>query len=286
MGSIVLRPDLDLRFAQGKNYSQPVRLTSSAATTAAAGPSGFNSVQVFLNTLGTTFFTTLIDIPFRPGVTAPMRLMTAMQSPGVARTLYLARLYKIGTVALTATGNQLTHDAATFPVLRSVFGQASTAVPLMPILFITTATTTTAAVIRLATAADGTGYTNQDGTAIRGIFNFTLPNAATTLSSGFVLVLENGDSAVRDISQVRVVTSAAAGAASVYGAELLAPLSTPLAGLSTTIDTVYGGVSMVDLTPAVATSGTASSLLVVLSFGSVAASTVLSGEISAVGDTP
>lgn len=285
MGSLILRSDIEQRMAGGKILSMQFRQTSSAATTAALATSGHHTVQIFSNTIGTTFMSTLVGIPPTNKPPGPTRLLHAMAVQNAPRTTYLARLYTIGTVALNATGNQLTHDAATFPVLRPRFGVANSAVPLVPMIFITTATTTTAAVIRLATAADGVGYVNQDGTSVRSVFNFTMPAGATALSSGFVFVLNSGDSAVRDISQVRVVTAAAAGAATVYGAELLAPVSTIVAGLTTTIDVLFGGLSMTDLTPATATAGTATSILTLISFGTSTASGTASGEILAVLDT-
>jgi hypothetical protein len=186
--------------------------------------------------------------------------------------VFLAWLYEIGTLILFSGGGSagFTHHAATFPVLRRIYGADNRPVPLIPLLYLTAATSTVAPEIRLRTAAGGAGYINQDGVPVVGTKIFTFPAATTNARSGFVLRLEDGDSAVHDISAIEIVTFSGAGTAVVFGAELLCPLGSaiPQPYLA---DTLFAGPVLNSLTPAVATSGTAGATLALVCIGTTAA---------------
>jgi len=198
---------------------------------------------------------------------------------------YLARLYRIGGVSLTATGNRFTHDAATFPLTRTNMGTTSN-VNLIPMAYVTTALTTTAGAFILKDSGGTAGYTNQAGSNIVGTKTFTFPSATTAAGSGYMLRLEDGDSAVQDIIQVNVTTSSAAGAFDIYGAEVLALISTP--ATSNTVlshhDALYGSLMMRDINPATPTSGSVTSYLAVLPLGNAATTATSPTLIMGVND--
>lgn len=260
------------RQASGHGVQGMYFTSTTGTTTAAAAASGFLTAQLRWNNLGTSLPTTRQSLPLPAGLTGPVMANLAHSGMSAAvRGLYLAILYQIGTVNLAATGNQLTHHAATFPILRTIFGVANTPVPLIPVLYLTASTATTAPAFRLRTATDTAGYVNQDGTSVIGAKTFTMPAAATAVQSAFILRLEDGDSAVRDITQVRVDTAGSAGAGQLFGAELIAPLGYHVAGLSYSADLALSGLSLPNIRPGVASSGTAAVEFAVLSLGATSA---------------
>lgn len=269
MSAFTTRADIMQKLASGLGYTTAFQVTSGAtSTTAAAAASGFFTTRLLLNTLGSTIPTTLQGVPIPPSPPASLHVLGAMLSSSVAWAAWLCRLYVIGTVDLTATGDKLTHDAATFPVLRTQFGVASSPVSLLPVFYLTTATTIVAPVFRLRTAAGASGYTNQAGGSIVGSRTMTLPNVSTTINSAFVMRLEQGDSGVQDITKVEVTTAGTTGAGTMFGVELLVPISGGVTGSTWQSNVFTNGLHMADLAPAVATSGTVTSYLGVISFAS------------------
>lgn len=259
------------KIGKGEGFSMiNLQLSSGTTTTAAAAASGFITTQLHFNGIGTARPSTLVGLPLPPVLPNSLNFVFGQAGLNSSnRGMYLAWIYKIGTLNLAATGNQFTHDAATFPILRTQFGVASQALTLIPILMITVATTTTAAILRLRNnSGPAAGYNNQDGTGTIGTIDFTLPNVATTVDSGFILRLEDGDSGVQNITQIDITTAAAVGTADVWGAELICPFGEILP-LPFTMDAMTGGLSMADFAPGVATSGTATAYLVVVGIGSV-----------------
>jgi hypothetical protein len=193
-------------------------------------------------------------------------MMEAYLARSTSTNLFLAWVYTIGTLNLAATGDQFTHDAATFPLLRTEFGEASKAITLLPAIYITTATTVTAAVFSMKTNAGGTGYTDQDGNTTVANVLMTLPAAATAVQSSYLFRLNSGDSGVRDINQIDVDTAASAGAATIFGVEIIADICNypGQGGLS---NVLVNGLRLSELKPAVATSGTATAVLALVALG-------------------
>jgi len=266
--SITNRNDIFTNIGKGLGVtSQYFTLGNGSSTTGAAAASGFHTVQLIFNNLGTTIPGTLVGFPLPPAPTNQILGVYGQLSGLVSRCNYLVRLYQLGTLDLTATGDKFTHDGTTFPVTRTQFGAATQALGLVPIVYITTATTTTPAVFRLRTAGGAAGYTNQDGNTVIGTKTMTLPAAATAINSAFIMRLEDGDSAVQDITKIEVTTAASAGAATIFGAEILMQLET-LNATATTYDALFGGLGMNDLTPAAKTGGSAlTSYLAIMSIG-------------------
>ena len=140
--------------AQGKGYFMPITSVLGTTGTAGAAASGFFTVQLRPNSIGTTLPSTLRSYS-SPTCSEEMYAMLScygISSTSATMGSYLAIAYKIGTLDMTATGDKFTHDAATFPILRTKFGAASQPINLIPVVFITTATATTAPVFRLRTA--------------------------------------------------------------------------------------------------------------------------------------
>lgn len=261
--SITGRADIIRNMAKGYGFLSSYQSVGPGATTTTASTGSNNyTLQLFFNFTGTTLPGTLVGFPLPPALTSNLFLVMSHANNTTGRCgLCLVYLYKIGTVDLTGTGDKFTHDAATFPLLRTQFGVTSQPITLIPIVNITTATTVSAATFILKTVAGGAGYVNQDGSSIVGTTTFTFPSATTAINSAFLPRLESGDSGIRDIAAVDVTGLSVLGAADIWGMEILAPISQmgdqPV-GLQ---DAVFGGLSMVDLAPAVATSGTVTSKL-------------------------
>ncbi len=94
--------------------------------------------------------------------------------------------------------------------------------------------------------------------------------------------LEEGDSAVQDVTKIDVQTAGSAGAATIWGMEILAIVNAITAS-SGFHDSLVGGLHLQDLKPAAATSGSLTSYLVnfTLSSNSLSPLTVLWGASNA-----
>ncbi len=261
--AINTRNDVFTQRAKGYGFHTPLISSALNPATSATNGSGFFTARIAVNLVGTTLPSTIQDFPLPTSLANP--LMTALGVLGANINAYwLARIYKIGTLVLSATGNQFTHDAATFPVTRTQLGQASQPVTLLPYLLLTAATATTAPQFQLKTNAGGAGYVNQDGTSVVGTNTFTFPASATLNGSGFIIPVEQGDSGLQDITQINVSVAGTAGTAAIYGLELLMPLGMPSNDpMAAVCDPLTGGLGLVDLKPAVATTGTVTTNLVI-----------------------
>jgi hypothetical protein len=259
--TLATRIDFLKNMARGKGAMSMLHNAASTTATAASFTAGGFSLQLVLGQVGTTLpgtFKGMIIPPVTDRVAGGFEFGTAS-----SRASCLAFIYKIGTVNLAATGNQLTHVTPTFPLTRRIYGVNTQPISLIPV--ITTATATTQAVLRLETAAGGNGYVNQGGTSVVGNRSLTLPAAVTAVNSCYPFMLNDGDCGVRDILQVRVTAAASAGAAGLWGIEPLLPTYY----LGSSMSYAEGLISAVlaDLGPAVATSGTVESHLAVVTFG-------------------
>jgi hypothetical protein len=137
-------------------------------------------------------------------------ILTFGAASSVSCSLMLVdRLCGVGSIVLTPTGNK-TINSLTLP--RYASGQNVEAW-----LEVTTATTTTPAVLSI------NSYTNEAGVAARVGTTVTMPAAATVLRHMERFPLQAGDKGVRAVSTVNVATAAAAGQIAVI---LLRPLVT------------------------------------------------------------
>lgn len=253
--------------AQGKGFQAQARMAGSSVTLATS-TSNYITVNLYFNLVGSTIPTTLVGLQLPPSLPNELLLthITAFFNTTGARGACLVRLYKVGTLNLAVTGDQFTHDAATFPITETKFTETLKPKNLIPILYVTTATTVTAPIITLKTAAGGAGYTDQDGNNVVGTRTFTFPAAATLAGSGYILRTEDEDSGVRNISAIQVNTAASAGAATIFLMENLGVLNAPSGGAGCTLDSMFGGLRMQDLKEAPSTAGTPTSYLGVATF--------------------
>jgi len=246
---------------QGKGVATPYITILTGTITASTAASGNMDGGLSSNNIGTTLTGTMRSIPI-PATGAPTRMMMNVQDPyNSIHPGFLAFFYKIGTLDLTATGDKFTHDTATFPITRTLYGQATQPLDLIPLVQISTATTTTAAVFTIKNAGNTTGYVNASGSTVVGTNAMTLPAAATKLNTTLLMLLNAGDTGVRDITSINVGTSAAAGAATIWGMEIISPLGAPTASFSMLHDSITGGINLANLQPGAATTGTATSFL-------------------------
>lgn len=255
------RADIMTKLAQGKGALSFTKSPAGVNVTAAAAASGYFSAQLRGNELTSTLPGTIDGWPLAPSLPDTIGLVSAgaLQTNGSGGQ-FLCWIYKFGTLNLAATGDQFTHDAATFPILRPEFGTSGPLL-LIPLVQITTATATTPPVFRLRTAGGAAGYVDQDGNSVIGTKTMTMPAAATVAGSTYIFRLEEEDSAVRDITNIEVTTAGTTGAATVWGMEILT--SQHVLGVFEVLghDRLFGGLGHSDLTPGVATSGTATAYL-------------------------
>lgn len=279
MGRLTDAATIQSLMARGKGAVIPF-VTNSSSITAVGAAGGYLNPNIAWNSVGTTLGSTYVGIPLPPG-TNPLRLVD--YTCWVSNGGWLVNLYHVGTLDLTATGDKLTRDSWTAPLSRNIMG-SSTPLNLVPIVVVRTPTATTAPVIRLRTAAGGAGYVNQDGNSVVGAKTITFPSATTTAGAVMVFRLEDGDSGVRDISAIEVVTAASAGNADVYLMEMIAVQGGEFAAGGSIHDKVFSGLELPDLRPAAPASGSVSSYLVNCNFSNGASTNY--GTIIAVEDTP
>lgn len=267
-----------------KGFYIPAYLAAQGAGTAAGATSGFFNMQPLFNRIGSTLPTTLVGSPYLPTPDDSTVLAQAYGYGSQARGMWLGWVYLIGTLNLATTGNAFTHNAATFPVLRTRMGEASKPVPLWPFIYLTVATTVTAPVFRIRNGALTQGYVNQAGVTVVGTKQWTAPAAATAIQSGLMLSLEEGDYAVRDIQQIELSIAASAGAANVYGFEPICPMysgsANPLMG---GIDALGEFLNPTDIRPAVATSGTVAAYLAMMPVQSASGAQMTEGWTDILG---
>lgn len=274
--TIASRDELIKNIAKGKAQTiLGFGNSSSSGTTASNAAAGHFMLNLIFNFVGTTVPTTLVGLPESTSTDELLQLLHFQGCDLTTRGSGFCRLYRIGTLNLAATGDQFTHDAAvTYPLLRTQYGAASQPIDLLPVLYVTTATTGTAPIIRMRTNAGGTGYVDQDGNNVVGAKTVTFTSATTTISAGLMLRMEQGDSGVRDIAAIEVTTAGSAGAATIFGMELLAPAPTLINQFATTYDGLFGGFGLNNIRPAAPTAGTVTSYLAYYSGGTAANTTI------------
>lgn len=267
------RFDVFKNSAAGKGYFIPTVLSVGSTSTSAAAASGFHTVRLCFNSIGSTVPGTLVGIPLPPSLPSALHATSFFHTTSSAKSGYFCNIYKLGTLNLASTGDQFTHDAATYPVLRTIYGESNKPLTLIPLIYITTATATTAPIFRLRTNAGAAGYVDQDGNSTVGTISHTLPSTTTSAESAFILRLESGDSGIRDISAIEVTTAGTAGAADVYGLEIIGVYCNMNNAIPSVHDKLFGGMNYIDIAPAVATSGTADCKMGTIVMGNTSAAT-------------
>lgn len=248
--------------AKGLGVRFPIFSTGTTGTLAAAG-SGFINGCLLFNAIGSTTPVTLVGFPFPSGLSNELYPSYKHYQNGIAggRSVYQCILYKLGTLDLANAAatpyDGFTHNANfTGPITRTICGQ-STNVQMVPVFYLTVITATSApAFILQATTGPGNGYKNQANSNVIGTKTFTLPSATTAAASTYILRLEDGDSAITDMTQISVTTkSTGTAAATIFGAEFLM-CSTSDTGISGISDPMFGGLCMSDMNVGTPTTGT------------------------------
>lgn len=248
--------------ASGKAVDTSYATDDSTNGTAAVGASGFMLSKFQWNILGTTRYTTLKGLPVPAGLTSPLRLVNAVYGGNRLGTANISTIYKVGTLVFTSTGNQFTHDAATFPVNKKQMG-TSAAINGKLMMIITTATSTTAPIMTI-------NYTNQAGASITGTRTWTAPATTTAVAGVYQLPLEEGDTGAQDLASINISVASSAGAATIYLMEehiLLAGGAG--AGINATRSPAIDSFSVPNLTPGTATSGTVVAEIMPVTMGSI-----------------
>lgn len=258
LGSTTALADIANLEAQGKGVRLFSVGISSGGTTAATSASGNMNQMLHYNSIGTTLYSALQDIPIQGGLTSsPLRLKNFEISANRGSATMLVRAYKIGTVNL-ATGT-FTHDAATFPINKTQMA-SSQALDLIPIIQITTAPATTAPAFTFT-------YTNQSDASIVGSTTNTLPSATAAVGSCYMMRLETGDNCIHDITAMSFSATGSAGAATIWGIEPFGQAVNITSASTGAKNCLLKGISIPNINPGTATSGTASTQLVPMSVG-------------------
>lgn len=258
---VAVLDDILKQQARGKYVMRIGQSATAQSISAANANCGFISVGFVGNTIGTTLPNTFGEFLAPAGIASDLWSVASLDGFSSSfRGWMFARIYKVGTVVLTATGNQFTHDSATFPLLRSEFGASNRPQALWAVIQVTTALSTTAAALTM-------DYVDQDGNSVTGTRTFTFPAVTTGQGSVYFLPLEQGDWAVRDVTAINITTASAAGAATVWLMEQLEPTYNVFAA-SLTADYVSGhGLAVTNQNPATATTGTVTTSAVCSIFG-------------------
>jgi hypothetical protein len=231
---------------------------TSVTTTAATSTSGNISFQLL--PLSTTTFTgTLADANY---CGATDQLMQSLEYANTAGTNGgVARIYKVGTATLGSIGSTFTHVSGTFPLTRTVMGQANAAVSFIPFVRVNAT---------LGTAPEFTiDYIANDGTAMTGTLTTELP-ASAVAGSCFFLRLEDQGSAAQDITDLIVSTTSTAGSLEIYMMELMTHGQDVVVGASI-YDTIVGsGGRFTVMVPADPTAGTIDSWMVLVNYSTIA----------------
>jgi hypothetical protein len=261
--TIIRLDEMDRLIDEGKACEITQASIATSAGTAPIAATGNLGGIFFPEAVGSTLWSTIVKPRIPSG---NFRFHSAHLGSTRGLTYMIARLHKMGTINLAATGACFTADAGVFPVLRTEMGQASKPQILTPMILVTTATTVTAPILKM-------NYDNQDGTSRTGTIQTTFPAAATALGTMLMPRLEVGDSGIQKINGIQVDTAASAGAANMYGLEPLDLISIFAANVPASAS-CRRGYNPAPLEEPVPTSGTLDSYIGIIALGSVAATTI------------
>ncbi len=252
MAAVTTAADIKLRVWDGKGLQALWLPASNGSLTAATATSGHFSNSFNPNSIGSTLPGTIVGFQL-PNTTDDLRALFVEGNHAAADGMWLARFYRFGTGALSTTGDRLTHDSTFTRLRRTVFGTANTNIPLIPVIYITAATATTAPTYTVT-------YVDQDGNSVTSPNN-VCPAAVTAAQGLYNIIMNENDHAVLDITQLNVSVAATAGTFSLYGVELIAPINTLNVGAHSYADLLYGGMGLNWLQPATPDSGVVTSAL-------------------------
>lgn len=199
MGTVLNSIDNMLSQAQAKGIMSRLFIDRvGAATTAANTTSGYVTAQRY---------PTSITLPssFGSGVTGIVFPYVRMAQEDTSQSLICCLEYSLGT--LTVSGNSFA-DGVAMPT-KTIRGVSITTSAEIPMVVVTTSLTATTPVLTI-TYTDQDGNTNQTAT-------MTLPTNSL-INSAFLITphLANGDTGIRDITNISISTGSA-GVLKIYG---------------------------------------------------------------------
>lgn len=258
--------------AAGKYTIRTTTGIASNTNTNANANSGYTNLNLGANQYNTTFPNTIGSVD-GANVSSELLFFNLTSSGLSNRNGGIGRIYKVGTCNFTALGDCFTHDAATFPLLRTEMGVSNAPQAFIPILQMSATTSGTIIQFQIRNSTSTTGYVNQNGTTVVGTKTFILPSATTTSGSTFFLRLNDGDYACRDIQQITCTVAGTTGLANIWLVEDLGIGQSGITGPGIT-DHLYGsGLRLTQATACTATSGTPTTSLIPYSFGNTGSST-------------
>lgn len=246
--------DVRRRIAQGKGAYIPLITLGNGSLTTATATSGHFTNSLNVNSIGSTYPTTLtgFDALFNESSVLAAQLLGS--SSAIEHGMF-GIFYQIGTFSIS--GASFTHSGTFTRLRRTVFGQANTAIPYIPVYYVTTAVSGASSAPTFTFT-----YVDQDGNTGETSITNTLPATAVNAQSCYNMMPKTSDSAVLDITAMSITANgASAGACTIYGFE---PLATQITYATTELcnhDTIYGGLKLPDLQPASPDSGSVTSFL-------------------------
>jgi len=270
--SITSLTDIVNGFADGKGFLLTSAASTSGSPTAPTISSGSMTPSFNFNATGTTVPGTLVGYR-RPLVDS---LQTYNSGAAGSEQMFPCYLYRFGTIARGTT--TLTHTASVTRMRRTVLGTANTPIPLIPMLYFTTA------VAGGSTITITMDYVNQDGTSKTGTFTWSFTGAAIAAASGFFLLPNEGtgnatpgDTAVLDVTAMTINWgTATTGAATLYLVEYLDAYGMYAVGIPTVRDQVYGGMNITETAPASPDAGSPTSIYCLMSPSNIGTGTIVS----------
>jgi len=260
--AITTRKTIIENLAAGKGQVLSYIDISTASATAGNSTSGFFTLRSSFNAIGTSLPATRVGILSPDSTTQTLAVNMLRVCDAGSKCGWYGRFYELGTINLvTAAGDNFVHAGTFTSISRTIYGEATKPITMIPIIFVTTALTGFAAELKIATAAAGTGYKDESGNSVVGTKSFTFPSATTAVQSMFVMPVEVGDAGVQDIVMITTVVAATAGVVTIFGFEPIIPYSNLGLGVVSNYDSVFSGVNMPDLEPGTPNDGSVTSYL-------------------------
>jgi hypothetical protein len=254
-GQLTTRDEVLLRILQGKSLfaNDFYRASTSTQTAAATNNGGLNAQLMFPNNQWANSPPAGTGIQLNAGTDTFRLVNIAVGTNSTTRGVFVCCAYRFGTLALNATGDKLTRDSWTGPVNRTQFG-VSTPITGWPIFICTTTETTTAPIFTISNVAANAGYKSQDGTVKVGTRTHTLTTTFAA-GTGLMLMVEDGDVSVRDITNVRCTTAGAVCAGEVWMIEPLFPVYSVSSGETSIGDALFRTLALPPIRLGTPTSG-------------------------------
>ena len=112
------RFDLFTNTGKGNGFYISTLMTGGNTITAGTSTSGLQTVRIHANTIGSSLPGTLVSVPKPAPSPKELYSMFYQAATTAGRGGFFCNIYRMGTLNMAATGDQFTHDSATFPLLK------------------------------------------------------------------------------------------------------------------------------------------------------------------------